>query len=83
MGHGASPTSKPLHKVSIADYLDDVRSVAGDLGGGPVLIGHSLGGFVIQRYLEERSALAAVWWAPCHRRAYSHWRCESGAADRR
>jgi pimeloyl-ACP methyl ester carboxylesterase len=33
--------------------------VADDLGG-PVLIGHSLGGFVIQRYLEERSAPAAV-----------------------
>ena len=60
MGHGASPTSKPLHKVSIADYLDDVRSVAGDLGGGPVLIGHSLGGFVIQRYLENHRAPAAV-----------------------
>lgn len=59
-GHGASPTAKPLHKVSIADYIDDVRSVADDLGGGPVLIGHSLGGFVIQRYLEEHRAPAAV-----------------------
>ena len=59
-GHGTSPTPKPLHKVSIADYLDDVRSVADDLGGAPVLIGHSLGGFVVQRYLEEHSAPAAV-----------------------
>lgn len=59
-GHGNSPTPKPLHKVSIADYIDDVRSVAYDLGGGPVLIGHSLGGFVIQRYLEQHSAPAAV-----------------------
>lgn len=59
-GHGASPTAKPLHKVSIADYIDDVRSVADELGGAPVLIGHSLGGFVIQRYLEERTAPAAV-----------------------
>ncbi len=59
-GHGASPTAKPLHKVSIADYIDDVRSVADSLGGAPVLIGHSLGGFVIQRYLEERPAPAAV-----------------------
>jgi pimeloyl-ACP methyl ester carboxylesterase len=58
-GHGTSPTAKPLHKVSIADYLDDVRSVADDLGA-PVLIGHSLGGFVVQRYLEEHSAPAAV-----------------------
>jgi pimeloyl-ACP methyl ester carboxylesterase len=59
-GHGTSPTPKPLHKVSIADYLDDVRSVADDLGGAPVLIGHSLGGFVVQRYLEEQNAPAAV-----------------------
>jgi pimeloyl-ACP methyl ester carboxylesterase len=59
-GHGASPAPKPLHKVSIADYLADVRSVADDLGGAPVLIGHSLGGFVVQRYLEEHDAPAAV-----------------------
>ncbi|GFG96993.1 alpha/beta hydrolase [Mycobacterium timonense] len=59
-GHGTSPTAKPLRKVSIADYIEDVRSVADDLGGAPILIGHSLGGFVIQRYLEERSAPAAV-----------------------
>jgi pimeloyl-ACP methyl ester carboxylesterase len=59
-GHGTSPTAKPLAKVSIADYLADLRSVADDLGGTPVLIGHSLGGFVIQRYLEEHSAPAAV-----------------------
>lgn len=59
-GHGTSPTPKPLHKVSIADYLDDVGSVADGLGGAPVLIGHSLGGFVVQRYLEEHRAPAAV-----------------------
>jgi pimeloyl-ACP methyl ester carboxylesterase len=59
-GHGASPTSKPLHRVSMADYIDDVRATADDLGGAPVLIGHSLGGFVIQRYLETRDAPAAV-----------------------
>ncbi len=62
-GHGTSPTAKPLQKVSIADYIDDVHSVADDLGGGlrhPVLIGHSLGGYVIQRYLEDRAAPAAV-----------------------
>lgn len=59
-GHGLSPSAKPLPKVSIADYIDDVASVADQLGGGPVLVGHSVGGFVTQRYLEERSAPAAV-----------------------
>lgn len=59
-GHGTSPTAKPLRKVSVADYIEDVRSVADDLGGAPILIGHSLGGFVIQRYLEQHHAPAAV-----------------------
>ncbi|MCV7379535.1 alpha/beta hydrolase [Mycobacterium alsense] len=59
-GHGGSPVAVPLQKVSVADYIDDVRSVADDLGGAPVLIGHSLGGYVIQRYLEDRAAPAAV-----------------------
>jgi pimeloyl-ACP methyl ester carboxylesterase len=62
-GHGTSPTPKPLQRVCIDDYLDDVRSVADDLSdsaGHPVLIGHSLGGYTIQRYLEDRTAPAAV-----------------------
>ncbi|OBI56262.1 alpha/beta hydrolase [Mycobacterium sp. E796] len=59
-GHGSSPTDKPLPKVCIEDYIEDVRSVADDLGGAPVLIGHSLGGYTIQRYLEDRAAPAAV-----------------------
>jgi pimeloyl-ACP methyl ester carboxylesterase len=59
-GHGTSPTDKPLPKVCIEDYIDDVRSVADDLGGAPVLVGHSLGGYTIQRYLEDRTAPAAV-----------------------
>ncbi|MDT5126465.1 MAG: hypothetical protein QOH54_2109 [Mycobacterium sp.] len=59
-GHGQSTLSKPLSKCSIADYLDDVCVVADDLGGQPVLIGHSTGGFVVQKYLENRSAPAGV-----------------------
>ena len=59
-GHGGSPTSKPFHACSIADYVDDVRATADSLGGHPVLIAHSLGGFVVQRYLESHDAPAAV-----------------------
>jgi pimeloyl-ACP methyl ester carboxylesterase len=59
-GHGASPTAKRFHACSIADYVDDVGAAANRLGGRPVLIAHSLGGFVVQRYLENRDAPAAV-----------------------
>jgi pimeloyl-ACP methyl ester carboxylesterase len=59
-GHGASPTAKRFHACSIADYVDDVCAIADNLGGRPVLVAHSLGGFVVQRYLEDRDAPAAV-----------------------
>ncbi|WP_425312085.1 alpha/beta hydrolase [Mycobacterium asiaticum] len=59
-GHGASSSPRPVSKCSIADYLHDVRWAADQLGGRPVLIGHSTGGFVTQKYLENRDAPAAV-----------------------
>jgi pimeloyl-ACP methyl ester carboxylesterase len=59
-GHGGSPTAKPFHTCSIADYVDDVRATADSFGSHPVLIAHSLGGFVVQRYLESHDAPAAV-----------------------
>jgi pimeloyl-ACP methyl ester carboxylesterase len=59
-GHGGSPTTKRFHACSIGDYADDVRATADSLGGRPVLIAHSLGGFVVQRYLENHDAPAAV-----------------------
>src|SRR3954469_9427392 len=51
-GHGGSPTSRPLRSCSIADYVDDVRSVAEKLPTPPMVIGHSMGGLVVQKYLE-------------------------------
>jgi pimeloyl-ACP methyl ester carboxylesterase len=59
-GHGGSPVSGPLNKCTIADYVDDVRSVAETLPVTPVLIGHSMGGFIVQKYLEAVTAPAAV-----------------------
>jgi pimeloyl-ACP methyl ester carboxylesterase len=59
-GHGGSPLSGPLNKCTIADYVDDVRSVAATLPATPILIGHSMGGFIVQKYLETGTAPAAV-----------------------
>jgi pimeloyl-ACP methyl ester carboxylesterase len=59
-GHGNSPTPKPLRSCSVADYVDDVASVADSLPARPVVIGHSMGGFVVQKYLESRDAPAGV-----------------------
>jgi pimeloyl-ACP methyl ester carboxylesterase len=59
-GHGASLTSTPLAKASITDYVDDLSSVIDHLSVAPVLIGHSLGGFIVQKYLESHDAPGAI-----------------------
>jgi pimeloyl-ACP methyl ester carboxylesterase len=59
-GHGKSPAPGPRQFCSIADFVDDVASVANSLPRRPVLVGHSLGGFVVQKYLESHDAPAAV-----------------------
>lgn len=59
-GHGGSRGRERLDHLSIADYVADVAEVAGRLPVPPVLIGHSMGGFVVQKYLEKHEASAAV-----------------------
>jgi hypothetical protein len=54
-GHGSSPNARPLSQCSVADYVEDVCSVADGLPTSPVLIGHSMGGFLVQMYLTGRS----------------------------
>lgn len=59
-GHGNSPTSKRLRDLSFADYVDDVAAVAAGLPVAPIVVGHSMGGVIVQKYLESHDAPAAV-----------------------
>jgi pimeloyl-ACP methyl ester carboxylesterase len=59
-GHGNSTAPKSMRFCSIADFVDDIDTVAKSLPEPPVVIGHSLGGFVAQKYLESHDAPAAV-----------------------
>ena len=59
-GHGATPGRSHLDSFSINDYVRDVAAVAAALPAPPVLIGHSMGGFVVQKYLEDHAAPGAV-----------------------
>ncbi len=59
-GHGNSPSDKPLRACSVADYVADVVSVAASLTTSPVVIGHSMGGLIVQKYLESHHAPAGV-----------------------
>lgn len=59
-GHGHSEGREKLRWTRIADYVEDVATAARQLPSPPILIGHSMGGFIIQKYLENRDAPAAV-----------------------
>lgn len=59
-GHGKSEGREKLRWTRIANFVEDVENAVGQLPNSPVLIGHSMGGFIIQKYLEDRAAPAAV-----------------------
>lgn len=63
-GHGASEGRENLDRFGLDHYVADVRQVVAELPALPVLIGHSMGALVVQRYLEQKAAAAVVMMAP-------------------
>jgi pimeloyl-ACP methyl ester carboxylesterase len=61
-GHGES--TGPLRTARLSQYVDDVVDTAESLPGRAVLIGHSLGGLVVQKALARYPAHAGVLVAP-------------------
>lgn len=59
-GHGASAGRERLMQARLKDYVEDVESVIARLPAPPVLIGHSMGGVVVQHVLHRRAVPAAV-----------------------
>lgn len=59
-GHGDSPAQKPMRWNRISDYVDDVLSVVDSLDDKPILIGHSMGGFISQHCMARSDHITAV-----------------------
>ncbi|HNW78961.1 MAG TPA: alpha/beta fold hydrolase [Candidatus Competibacteraceae bacterium] len=59
-GHGLSEGHAHLHRWRLADYVADLARAARMMPAPPVLIGHSMGGMVIQKYLEQQPQVAGV-----------------------
>lgn len=59
-GHGGSEGADNLAWTSLEDYVEDVVTVFDRFETPPILIGHSMGGMVVQRALLRRRAPAAV-----------------------
>ncbi len=59
-GHGGSDGRDRLRWNTLADYVSDVAEVAGRFATPPIVVGTSMGGMVVQKYLESHPAPAAV-----------------------
>jgi pimeloyl-ACP methyl ester carboxylesterase len=60
-GHGKSAGRKGIRWYSAShDYVADVAQIARTFGTPPVVVGHSMGGYIVQKYLEQQTAAAGV-----------------------
>jgi len=59
-GHGSSEGRERLRWTSLNDYVSDVDQVTSRMERPPVLVGHSMGGMIVQKYLESHETPAAV-----------------------
>ncbi|MCB2224222.1 MAG: lysophospholipase [Actinobacteria bacterium] len=59
-GHGGSANPRSLRRTRLDHYVDDLAAVVDGLDAPPVLIGHSMGGLIVQRYLAGRTLPGAV-----------------------
>ena len=58
-GHGPNPPLPDLGKLSLRDYVEDVRGVV-DALGEVILVGHSMGGAIAQVIAQDMPLKAAV-----------------------
>lgn len=58
--HGLSRHQKGINKHRVADYVDYLKQVLAEINRPTILVGHSMGGYIIQQYLQENDCAAAI-----------------------
>jgi len=59
-GHGQSGSNWSLHLYGLDDYVKDIEKAVESIGQDPIIIGHSLGGMVVQKYIESHACKGAI-----------------------
>ncbi len=58
-GHEKPGSAKPIHH-SLSDYVNALAAVVDTLPEDPIIIGHSMGGMILQRYLSKGRCKKAI-----------------------
>lgn len=67
-GHGKSSGRDRLPFTRVTDYVDDVIGAIDTLPVPPIIVGHSMGGLVVQKALEKKNLPAGVLLVPVPKR---------------
>lgn len=61
-GHGTSSGKEHIHEATLDDYVKDVRHAIEIIGEKVILLGHSMGGAIVQKFMSQYSEdiLAAI-----------------------
>lgn len=59
-GHGDSDGKAQLGLTTLSDFISDVQFACEQLEQTPILIGHSMGGMVVQKYIESHPVRGAI-----------------------
>lgn len=65
-GHGNSEGAEKIRWTPLSKFVDDLVQVYNQIDGSPILLGHSMGGMIIQKYLENHNASSAIFLASAH-----------------
>lgn len=59
-GHDKSGRINGINKLTLGDYVKALEKITSALSEPPIIVGHSMGGLIVQKYLEKHSCEKAV-----------------------
>jgi alpha-beta hydrolase superfamily lysophospholipase len=58
--HSKPGKTENINKLSLKDYVEALKKEVGKLDSLPIIIGHSMGGLILQKYLETETCKKAI-----------------------